>query len=240
MGEIFNLDNKFFQGMNKVIDCLLLNAMWVFCCVPLITAFLVALGSNVILYWAIFWLTFALMGPATVAMYYAVNKVIRHGRSYVWKEYWYAFRNNFKQGAAAGLIVAGLGLFMALDGYIMYQFALDGSKWGALYLVFFVFILLVVMWSVYVFSYMARFENGLKQLLKNSALIAIANLPWSFVLLVLFGGAAFLVWILPPLFLVVPSVYMLIANVILEKIFVKYMSEEDIAAEQERNQEFYN
>ncbi len=240
MGELFNLDNKFFQGMNKVIDCLLLNAMWVFCCIPLVTAFFVAVGSNVVLYWAFFWLTFAVAGPATVALYYTVNKVIRHSRSYVWKEYWYAFRSNFKQGAAAGLIVAALGLFMVLDAYIMYQFAVNGGKGSVLYIVFIVFILLIAVWGGYVFPYMARFENGLKQTLKNTAIIAIANLPWTFVLMVLLVGAAFLVWILPPLFLVVPSVYMLIANVILEKIFVKYMSEEDIAAERERNEEFYN
>ena len=134
--------------MNKVIDCLLLNAMWVFCCIPLVTAFFVAVGSNVVLYWAFFWLTFAVAGPATVALYYTVNKVIRHSRSYVWKEYWYAFRSNFKQGAAAGLIVAALGLFMVLDAYIMYQFAVNGGKGSVLYIVFIVFILLIAVWGL--------------------------------------------------------------------------------------------
>ena len=33
---------------------------------------------------------------------------------------------------------------------------------------------------------------------------------------------------------------MFAVNLILEKIFRKYMSKEDIAAEEERNQEFYN
>ena len=33
---------------------------------------------------------------------------------------------------------------------------------------------------------------------------------------------------------------MLLANFILEKIFQKYMSPEDLEAENERNQEFYN
>lgn len=240
MGELFNLDNKFFQGMNKAIDCVLLNVLWIFCCVPLVTLFFVAWGSGVILYWIICWLTAVLAGPATVAMYYAVNKVVRHGRSYIWREYWHAFRSNFKQGAAAGLIVFGLALFMGFDSYIMYHFAVSGGKGGVLYIVFLIFILLVSTWGVYVFSYMARFENHLRQVLKNAALISVANLPWSFVLLLLFLGAAFLIFLLPPLLMVVPVVYMVIANRILEKIFIKYMSEEDIAAERERNEEFYN
>ncbi|MCI5872812.1 MAG: DUF624 domain-containing protein [Clostridiales bacterium] len=240
MGEFFNLDNKFFQGINKVIDCVLLNVLWIFCCVPLITAFLVAWQSGVALYWVICWLTFALAGPATTALYYAINKVVRHGRSYIWKEYWHAFFSNFKQAAAAALVVAGLGLFMVLDCYIMYQFAKAGEKSGALYAVFLIFILLIVMWATYVFPYIARFENKLLQVLKNTALIAIANLPWTFVLLVVLIVSALLVWAMPPVLVIVPSVYMLIANFILEKVFLKYMSKEDIATEEERNREFYN
>lgn len=240
MGNLFNLDNKFFQGMNKVIDCILLNALWMFCCIPLMLTFFVAWGSGVMLYWVFCWLACALAGPATTALYYAINKVVRHGRSYIWKEYWYAFRTNFKQAALASLVVAGLGLFMGLDCYIMYQFAKAGEKSGALYAVFLIFILLVIMWAVYVFPYMARFENNLRQVLKNTALIAIANLPWTFVLLVVLLAAALLVWVMPPVWMIVPSVYMLIANVVLEKVFRKYMSEEDIAAEEERNREFYN
>ena len=96
------------------------------------------------------------------------------------------------------------------------------------------------MWAVYAFPYIARFENSLKCVLKNSALIAVANLPWTLILLVLLIAAIFAIWVLPVLFILIPVGYMLIANAILEKVFLKYMSEEDIAAEQERNQEFYN
>ena len=39
----------------------------------------------------------------------------------------------------------------------------------------------------------------------------------------------------PPLILLAPASYMLLASYVLEKIFRKYMSKEDLAAEQERN-----
>lgn len=45
---------------------------------------------------------------------------------------------------------------------------------------------------------------------------------------------------IPVLVLVVPSCYMLLANLILEKVFRKYMTPEDAAAEEERNREYYN
>lgn len=237
---IFDVNNKLFQGINKIIDSVVLNALWLICCIPAIITFVIAWQSGVLLFWLLCWLTFALVGPATTALYYAVNKVIRHSRSYVWNEYWYAFRSNFKQAAIAALILAGLGLFMALDSYIMYQFAQAGEVNGAFYIMFLVFLLVVIMLAVYTFAYIARFENTLKIVMKNASLIAIASLPWTFVLMVLMVAAVLVLWMSPSLFIVVPVVYILIANVILERIFKKYMSEEDIAAEQERNQEFYN
>lgn len=240
MGHIFNLDNRFFQGMNKVIDCVMLNALWLFCCVPMFSMFFMAWENAALLFWLLCWVSSALAGPATVAFYYAMNKVVRHGRSYVWREYWSAFRSNFKQAAAAALIIVGLALFMGMDSYIMYQYAKTGAKGGALYVLFLVLIGLAVMWGIYVFTYMARFANGLKQLLKNAALIAIANLPRTILLFLLLAGAVFLILLLPPLMMFVPAIYMLAANFILEKVFRKYMSEEDLAAEEERNREFYN
>lgn len=240
MGEFFNLNNKFFQGLSKLIDCIVISVLWLFCCIPVITTFYVAWQSVAVPGWIICWATSFLAGPATTALYYTVNKVIRHGRSYMWKEYWHAFRVNFKQSAAAMLILFGICVFMGIDCYIMHQMAVAGEKSGTLYIVFLVFIVLLIVVGIYLFPYMARFENSLKQSFKNAALIAIANLPWSLLLLVILLAAALLTWIMPPLAIVLPAGYMLAANLILERIFRKYMSEEDIAAEEERNQEFYN
>lgn len=217
MSDFFNLDNKFFQGVNKVVDCFGLSILWIICCIPVFT-----------------------VGAATTALYYTVNKVIRHGRSYVWKEFWHAFRSNFKTSTIVWLILVFAVAFLSMDCYIMYQYAKVGDKLGTLYFVFVVFIALLVMWANYLFPYMARFENGVKTVLKNGVFIAVANLPWTFVLFIILCVAAVIVWILPPTIFFIPALYMLLANLILERVFLKYMSEEDIAAEKERNEEFYN
>lgn len=171
MGDFFNLDNKFFQGLSKVVDCVILSVLWVFCCIPMATTFFLAWQSASVFGWILCWLTSFLAGPATTALYYAVNKVIRHGRSYLWKEYWYAFKSNFKQAALAALILTGVVLFLGLDCYIMYQFAAQGQKSGVLYVVFLVLIVLVVMLAVYLFAYMARFENSLGQSLDRKSVV---------------------------------------------------------------------
>lgn len=217
MGEFFNLDNKFFQGLNKLIDCFGLSILWLICCIPVITA-----------------------GAATTAFYYTVNKVIRHGRGYVGREFWHALRVNFKQSTLSWLLVLLLYIILGMDCYVMYQVAQSGSKLGILYIVFIVLMALVTMWGIYLFAYIARFENTTKQVLKNAALIAVGNLPKTLLLFILFVAVCFLIYLLPILIIVLPTIYMLLENFILEKTFRKYMSEEDIAAEDERNSEFFN
>ena len=122
----------------------------------------------------------------------------------------------------------------------IYGFAENGQKVGMLYFVFLIFILLVILWANYVYAYLARFSNGTKAILKNGALMAVANLPRTGMLFVAFAVCAVLVAAVPVVIMVAPSCYMLIENQILEKVFRKYMTPEDIAAEEERNQEFYN
>lgn len=217
MGEFFNLDNKFFQSLGKIIDCVCLSMLWLIFCIPVFTA-----------------------GAATTALYYTINKVIRYNRGYVLREFWHAFRTNFKQSTLVGLLFLVMELFFGMDCYIMYQFAAAGDKAGSIYPLFVVFMVLVVVWGIYLFPYIARFENTTKQALKNSGLIALGNLPWTVLLLVILCVAVVGVMYFLPMIFILPAAYMLIANLILEKIFRKYMSEEDIAAEEERNRDFYN
>ena len=37
MGDFFNVDNKFFQGLGKIIDVICLSAFWFFLCIPIVT-----------------------------------------------------------------------------------------------------------------------------------------------------------------------------------------------------------
>ena len=214
---IFNYDNPVWRFIGKLGDLIILNILWIVCSIPVFTA-----------------------GASTTAVYYVTLKLVRDEDDSTIRSFFRSFKSNFKQAALAALILTGVVLFLGLDCYIMYQFAAQGQKSGVLYVVFLVLIVLVVMLAVYLFAYMARFENSLGQSFKNAALIAVANLPWSLLLLVLLAASAFGLWMLPWLMILLPAVYILVANFILERIFRKYMSAEDLEAEQERNQEFFN
>ena len=65
MSNIFNYNNKLFSAFDKVINIFCLSLIWFMACIPVFT-----------------------IGASCTALYYAVNKVIRHGRGYIWKEFW--------------------------------------------------------------------------------------------------------------------------------------------------------
>ncbi len=235
MGDLFKLDNPFFVGVEKVLDSVWLNLLWLLCCAPTIASFYVAFRErNIILYWLICWATLALAGPALTAFYYTVNKVIRHGRGYIWKEYWRAFRGNGKRAAAAGLLLGAVGGFFGVTCMMMYYFSEGGLKF-ALYLLV---VVAVILWAQYLFPYLARFETGILRMYLNAAYIAVTNYLWTILLFVILLLAAVLIWVTPLLAFVVPVIYMLLQNLILERIFKKYLSEEELAAMAEQNREY--
>ena len=128
MGDFFNVDNKFFQGLGKIIDVICLSAFWFFLCIPIVTA-----------------------GAATTALYYTVNKVIRNNRSYIGREFWHAFKTNFRQSTIVWLILLLLYAIMGFDCYVMYQYAKAGVALGKIYIVFAVLMMLATMWAIYLF-----------------------------------------------------------------------------------------
>ena len=205
------------SGLNKVYDCMIVSAMWCLLAIPIIT-----------------------IGPATTALYYTVNKSIRHNRGYAWKEFWSAFRSNFKQSTIVWLLNLLLIIIGLMDVYILKVLGDSIPLSDIIKVLMVAFMLFLVMWMFYVYPYIARFTIKTKPLIKNCAIIAMLNFHWTLLLLVLFVvcGIAFL--FVPIFSLFVPGIFMVIANRILEKVFRKYMSKEDIEAEDERNREEYN
>lgn len=217
MNRIFNLDNGFFRGLSKLVDCAYLSLLFLISCIPLFT-----------------------VGAAMTALYYTVQKVIRRDRGYVSSEYWHAFKTNFKQSTIIWLIVAAVGILLYYDGKILDIMAEAGHSIGKAAVFFRVLLIFEAVWCAYLFPYMARFANTNKAVMKNAAYMAILNLPWTFLIMLVMAVFALLVYIIPITIFLAPALYTWTLNLILEKIFRKYMSEEDRIAEDEMNREYKN
>ena len=147
---------------------------------------------------------------------------------------------NFKQGTVIWLIVLAVGLLLFGDVEIMKAMLEAGNKIGNSYVFFGVMLFFEMVWCIYLFPYMSRFENKNKAVMKNAAFIAILNLPWTLLIILITVVFALLLYIIPMTMIIVPAVYTWVLNLILERIFRKYMSEEDKAAEDEMNREYKN
>lgn len=144
------------------------------------------------------------------------------------KEFFSAFKSNFKSAIIIWLIILGLYLVTGMDCYILYTSLETMDHALFLLLMIMIVIALITIWGIYVFPYLARFENTTKVIIKNSIAVMVMNKSWSLLLLVIFVAAAALFLLVPPAAIFVPAFYMWVDNKILERIFRKYMRKEDL------------
>ncbi len=207
MGKIFN--NRVFDGISKAADVMLVSIYFLFCSLPIFT-----------------------MGASATALYYATHKCIFKGRGYT-TEFFHSFKENFKQSTLSWLIYIALFALLAGDIYITRNFIASDSPLAAASMFFTVVLVFAIVWAIYHFAYIARFENGFKESFKVSAIFMIANLGWSLVIVAIIAVA--LVLLSKSLFLIIflPGCFSCAIHPILEKVFRKYMSDEDLAKEDE-------
>ena len=89
----------------------------------------------------------------------------------------------------------------------------------------------ITMWVVYLLPSVARFTAPTKQILKSCIAVALINLFWSFVLLVVFALAVYLTFSVPVGLLLFPGVGMYVSSLILEHILPKYAEPQSEASE---------
>lgn len=203
MGEIFNLDNGFFRGVSKVVDCIAVTLLWFIGCIPIIT-----------------------IGASTTALYYTVHKSIHLDRGYLFKEFTYAFKSNFKKSTIVWLILLVIGVFLGTDAYLTYQLKQQGDNVG--YIFYFVLFLLVIelIVFIFVFPYISRFEDTTKRIFKNAFFLAFGNPVKMILMLITFAVSVYMVYVLPVLVIVAPTMYMLGIEQLMEKIYKKFLPPE--------------
>ena len=196
--------NVIFDILDKITDTIFLSLVFLLFSIPVFT-----------------------IGASMTALYYTVNKVQRHSRGYMWGEFTGAFRRNFKPATLTWFIFMAVGAVLCGDLIYVLK-VMPSSPLSAFLNIFFIVLLaLLLIWGGYVFPYIARFEDPVRVTLKNCALIAILNFPVSLLILALLAGSGLLIWLFFPLAIIVPAGMTIWQGDLLEKVFRKYMSDED-------------
>ena len=155
---------KFFRLLDKFGDLFFLNMYFTLTCIPIIT-----------------------IGAAFTALYTVTNKMVKDEEGPVRQEYFKAFKANFKPAT----IVWMIDLVYIILMYIQYVYmALNDNEAAKIILVVlgFEFILFAFAFPLQ-FPVIARYENTVGNYLKNSLVLAIANLSVWF--------RTFFIWVFP-------------------------------------------
>lgn len=160
MGKLFDLDSPIMSTLNKLADLVVLNIVYLICCIPIFT-----------------------IGAATTSLYYVTMKMVEDRGSSTLRGFFHSFRQNFKQGTGIWFLFALISVVLGIDFYILHITANPSLNIVRLLLAIPVVILAFTL--TYVFPLLARFENTVRQTIKNAFLLSISNLPKTILMLVL-------------------------------------------------------
>lgn len=146
----FNIESPFFQFMNTLATFIGLNVLFLILCLPIIT-----------------------IGPALKALYTVTMQEARKDHKAIFSTFFRAFKENFFASAGTFLLYLGLALVFLFNAFF---WGGQGSIIGTIFLIVFILALIVLALSfLYIFPLMARFDNDLRQTVKNSIFIPLLH-----------------------------------------------------------------
>ena len=151
----FSYERKFSQAMLKFCGACYLNLLWILCSLPVFT-----------------------IGASTTALYYVTLKMVQDDESNITAMFFRAFRENFRQATTLWLIMLGIGLLLAGDGYILYHLhhsaaGIPAVMWTLMLALIIVAAIAYVIVLMYLFPLVASVRNTNWAMLKNSFFIGI-------------------------------------------------------------------
>ena len=184
MANLFNIESPFFQWLSKFADRIILNILYVITCMPVVT-----------------------IGASTAALYNVSGRIDRD-EGHVWRDYWKAFRSNFKQATVLWIVLLVSGVVIGFGVLFYLRSNQSGSMIGIL-----IVALLFFLWAVtsaWVFPLQSRFENSVQNTLKNSLIFGLLYFPRSIVVAVinLFPLVVFLFF--PTVFLYLTFIWLMV------------------------------
>ncbi len=131
----------------------------------------------------LFSLPIVTIGASTTALYSVFIKMRNNKEGKLFRDFWDAFRKNFRQATIIWLIVAAAAVVFTTD--IVYFVKMGGLAGTILAMVFLGLDVVLLTMSLYVFPMQAVFDNPIPTTLKSAAYLSARHLGWTVVLLAL-------------------------------------------------------
>ena len=135
-------------------EMFILNLLTIVCSIPLFTA-----------------------GASFTALYYVTMKMVRDEETYVTKDFFRSFRQNFKQGVVIWLILFVSGSILFFDYRLMSSNRDRFAGAGAFMILTMACGVFYMIETAYVFPVLAKFYNSVGQTMKNAVFMGIRHFP---------------------------------------------------------------
>lgn len=198
--NLLNPENALMTTMTHITDCIFLSLFWIAGCFPLVT-----------------------VGASSAALYDASFRLWRKREEHPWQRFFRVFRNNWRAGILPSAVYLAAVYALARGMINLWNSAVYGQiSWALFSGGAFAGILALGVLSV-MFPMLSRFDNSFGALMKNTVLLAMANLPRTIALGMVNAAAALICvrFVIPLLFL--PALSALVSSFFLEPMFKPYM-----------------
>lgn len=161
--NFFGYDGPFFTTLNRISDIIILNLLWIVCCIPIIT-----------------------IGASTTALLYVTMKITRGEDAYIVRKFFKSFKENFIQSTLMWLLMLVIGIMLGFNYFFLPNMqGLGNAVYTMIFSASCLTALIYGMILVWLFPLQARLENKIKDTYKNAFLLSFRHLPTTLLLMVI-------------------------------------------------------
>ena len=182
---------------------------------PVVSTFLGAFGGQdsvsvptiaTYILFALTALVFVTFGPVNAGTTYILRNALRGEPVFVWSDFWYAVKRNFKQALIFGVIDI-LMIVMLIYDFVTYRNNIDTNIGMFMFVLCFGISIFYYFKRMYIYPMMVTFDMSILKLIKNGMLFAILGIKRN--IMVLLGTIAVIIIQLLLLGVVMPVAVML-------------------------------
>lgn len=209
MKKILNPDAPLMRFLSQAADLVILNLVWLACCLPVVTA-----------------------GASTAALYRITLNMVRGTGRCGPGAFWAAFRENFRRATGLWLLLLAALSLMAVDLWFCTSFDFPGKSILKGFLLLGALIWLLI--QALAFPLAAQFDSPVRAILVNSLVLGFSHLPASLLMILLNALPWLLLAFVPAVFLRVWIFWLILGSsltayintFLLRKIFAPLMPED--------------
>lgn len=185
MQEYFSLEGPVMGVLSKIMNFFILNICFMLGCLPVVT-----------------------IGVSLSALYSVNLRMVKDEDGYIFREFWMAYKKNLKIGLQSTLLMVGIGCILMVDFFC--TTVMEPAMAQFFRVILLIFCLLYLEIQIYLFSYIARFEDSLRNCIKNTVLFIFKDLKVGGSILLINLSCILLTFSLPQIFFTAAFIWLLI------------------------------